>query len=48
MTGPTANTEAGIELVRKLTGLPALNLLDESAVPKLLDILASRLPGGLP
>lgn len=47
VTGPTANTEAGIELVRKLTGLRALNLLDESSVPKLLDILSSRLPGGL-
>ena len=28
VAGPTTNTEAGVALVRELTGLPALNLLD--------------------
>jgi hypothetical protein len=30
VTGPTANTKAGVSLVRELTGLPALDLLDEA------------------
>jgi hypothetical protein len=44
VTGPTANTEAGIELIRKLTGLRALNLLQQSARPALLEILDRCLP----
>ena len=39
VTGPTANTQAGIDLVRKLTGLEALNLLDLDSIPRLLEIL---------
>lgn len=30
VTGPTANTSAGSELVRRLTGLPTLDLLDDA------------------
>jgi hypothetical protein len=44
VTGPTANTQAGIDLVRKLTGLEALNLLDSDSIPRLLEILTRRLP----
>ena len=29
VTGPTANTDAGVQLVHKLTGLPALDILDD-------------------
>lgn len=47
VTGPTANTVAGIELVRKLTGLTALNLLDDASVPRLVELLRQRLPQGL-
>jgi hypothetical protein len=44
VTGPTANTQAGIDLVDKLTGLEALNLLDLNSIPRLLEILKQRLP----
>jgi uncharacterized NAD-dependent epimerase/dehydratase family protein len=44
VTGPTANTQAGIDLVRKLTGLEALNLLNLDSIPRLLEILRRRLP----
>jgi hypothetical protein len=30
VTGPTANTKAGVQLVHKLTGLPALDILDDA------------------
>lgn len=44
VTGPTANTEAGIELVEKLTGLRALNLLRAASLPALRHILRETLP----
>jgi len=44
VTGPTANTEAGVELIRKLTGLEALNLLRRDSGPQLLRILDRCLP----
>lgn len=47
VTGPTANTAAGIELVRKLTGLEALNLLDDTSLPTLMRVLRASLPTGL-
>ena len=47
VAGPTANTVAGIELVRKLTGLEALNLLDDASIPSLVARLRSCLPVGL-
>jgi hypothetical protein len=43
VTGPTANTDAGIELVRKLTGLEALNLLRADSRPALVRLLERRL-----
>ncbi len=33
IAGGAANTKAGIELVNKLTGLPALNLMDQASYP---------------
>ncbi len=41
--GPAANTEAAIELVGKLCGLPALNLMRRRARPALQQILKDRL-----
>ena len=35
IAGGAANTKAGIELVNKLTGLPALNLMDQASYPNL-------------
>ena len=39
VTGPTANTDAGVELVRKLTGLEAVNLLRADAHAALVRVL---------
>ena len=47
ITGPAANTDAGIELVSKLTGREALNLLQERSLPRLWELLRARLPAGL-
>jgi len=47
VTGPTANTEAGIALVSRLTGLESLNLSKAASLPRLLQILKERLPAGL-
>ena len=45
ITGPATNTSAGIALAEKLTGIPALNLLDpDAALPKLGRILRDALP----
>ncbi len=41
--GPASNTQAAIELVEKLSGVPALNLLRRRARPKLVKMLQSRL-----
>jgi len=41
--GPAANTDAGIELVKKLCGVPALNLLRRSSLPALRAVLAEKL-----
>lgn len=35
VAGGAANTSAGIDLVKKLTGLPVLNLMDKSSYPNL-------------
>lgn len=42
--GPASNTEAAVALVKKLTGLEALNLLDPSNLCKLRNLLHERLP----
>jgi len=39
VTGPAANTEAAVNLVRELTGLTAINLLDRSTYPALTQML---------
>lgn len=41
--GPAANTNSAIELVRKLCGVPALNLLRRSALPELSCVLDDSL-----
>lgn len=43
VTGPATNTSAAIDLVDKLTGVPALNILDPGAVHSLRDFLADKL-----
>lgn len=43
VSGPAANTDAAIALVKKLTGLPALNLLDRSNYPELTERLRKAL-----
>ncbi|NNF03985.1 MAG: hypothetical protein HKN17_05925 [Rhodothermales bacterium] len=43
VTGIAANTEAGIRLVEKLTGRPAINLRDKNSLPRLRGILFPRL-----
>jgi hypothetical protein len=43
VAGPAANTNAAIKLVEKLTGLPALNLLDRNCYPELIDMLKRAL-----
>ncbi|MGD8808675.1 MAG: hypothetical protein PVG24_03665 [Gammaproteobacteria bacterium] len=44
ITGPATNTTAGIALVESLTGLPALNLMDSSALPALRELLRRAIP----
>lgn len=43
ITGPTTNTTAGIELVEKLTGIPALNLTDPDTLPQVRKMLRAAL-----
>jgi hypothetical protein len=43
VAGPAANTDAAVALVKKLTGLPALNLLDRTSHPELLRLLKNAL-----
>lgn len=44
ITGSATNTTAGVALVKKLTGLPALNLLDPASLPPLRAMLRAALP----
>ena len=43
VTGPAANTDAGIALVDKLTGVRAMTLMEEASVPELRRILQHKL-----
>jgi hypothetical protein len=43
VTGPTTNTSAGIDLVKKLTGVDAINILDEASLPAFQDFLSDCL-----
>ncbi len=45
ITGPATNTTAGIELAERLTGYPALNLMDPASLPRLREMLTYSLPG---
>jgi hypothetical protein len=43
VAGPAANTRAAIQLVKELTGLRALNLMDRRSNPKLIEMLQGAL-----
>lgn len=43
VTGITSNTDAGVELVEKLSGLRCLNIRDKAALPELDRLLATSL-----
>jgi hypothetical protein len=43
VAGVATNTTAGIELIRRLTGLAALDLHDSSSRPRLREILTGTL-----
>lgn len=43
ITGPTTNTTAGIRLAEKLTGIPALNLMNPESLPRLRQLLSAAL-----
>ena len=43
VAGPTANTEAGVQLVERLTSLPALDLMDEASHPAFLGLMERAL-----
>jgi hypothetical protein len=43
VSGPAANTDAAVALVKKLSGLPAMNLLDRSNYPELMGLLRKAL-----
>ena len=44
VSGPATNTNAGRELVEKLTGVPTLNAMDRSTLPELQEALKRALP----
>ncbi len=43
VTGLATSTEAGVELVEKLSGIKALNVMDPDALPELREILEDAL-----
>ncbi len=43
VTGPAANTDAAVALVKKLTGVPALNVRDPRSLPELRAMLSEKL-----
>lgn len=43
VTGPAANTSAAIDLVMKLAGVPAINVIDHGTLPALSDFLERQL-----
>ena len=43
VAGPAANTRAAIQLVKELTGLKALNLMDRKSNPQLIEMLRKAL-----
>lgn len=43
VTGPTTTTSAGIDLVARMTGIQALNILDDASEPEFRKVLSSTL-----
>jgi hypothetical protein len=43
VTGVATSTQAGIELVEKLCGIKALNVLDRRSRPRLMSVLEEKL-----
>lgn len=43
VTGPCTSTEAGVELIDKLAGVPAVNMFDESNAPKVAEFLKEKI-----
>lgn len=43
VSGPAANTYGGVELIKKLVGIDALNLIEQNNIPRLQKILSKRL-----
>lgn len=46
ITGRCTSTLAGIDLIDRLVGVPAINMLHESSAPAIREFLEARLPGG--
>jgi hypothetical protein len=43
VTGPAANTSAAVSLVRQLTNLPAMNVVDRDTLPEFITFLGNKL-----
>ncbi len=43
VTGPAANTSAAADLVRRLAGLPAINVIDRETIPTFAAFLQAKL-----
>lgn len=43
VTGPAANTSAAVDLVRKLAGLPAINVINRKTIPEFSAFLENKL-----
>jgi hypothetical protein len=43
VTGPATSTSAAVELVRNLTGVEGLNVMDPDSLPPLRDVLKKTL-----
>jgi hypothetical protein len=43
VTGPAANTSAAVRLVRQLSNLPAINVIDRDTLPELTTFLSNKL-----
>ena len=46
ITGRCTSTLAGVELIDRLVGIPAVNMLDESSAPAIREFLEAKLPLG--
>ena len=43
VTGPATSTSAAVDLVRRLTGVEGLNVMDPDSLPQLRDVLKKTL-----